>query len=84
MKEPPVPPDVGVCQVTALAPVAVKTCPVVGAVAEETFTVVVAERKAGVCTNVITGVLVVVATVASALAEVTEVTEPTPFAFNCV
>jgi len=37
---------VGVCQVAAVPEVAVKTCPLVGAVAVETSTVVVADFKA--------------------------------------
>ena len=65
-----------VCQVAVVPLVAVRTCPEVGAVAADTLTVVVAERSAGACTTVITGVVVVVATVASAFAEVTEVTVP--------
>lgn len=41
-------PPAAVCQVAAVLLVAVRTCPVEGAVAEETFTVVVADRSAGV------------------------------------
>lgn len=37
------PPDVGVCQVAVEPPVAVNTCPFVGAVAADTLTVVVAD-----------------------------------------
>jgi hypothetical protein len=40
------PPELGVCQVAAVPPVAVNTCPDVGAVAELTLTIVVAEFNA--------------------------------------
>ena len=51
---------------------------------KETPLMVRAVVSLGADTIVITGVVVVVATVASVLAEVTEVTVPAPFASNCV
>lgn len=42
------PPAEGVCQVAAVHEVAVRTCPEVGAVADDTFTVVVADLSASV------------------------------------
>ena len=67
-----------VAHVAAVELEAVNTCPAVGAVAEDTFTVVVADCKAGASTKVSTGVVVLVATVMSGFAEVTEVTVPVP------